>query len=286
MAVNRNTYGLPDSTLQLIAGSPELSIPMMQQGSAAQFATPDVRRSDLISALRGISGPANPGFTRYANGANGAALTPSSRKYRGANNPGMLGMGKYVAPEVVLPGGEIGTPYVKPDTPFVNDFVFRDVVVDDDVVDDDVVDDDVVDDDVVDDDVVIDDDVVDDNVVIDDTVEDGFDIDLDTTLLEDVVVPDEKEKTGIVDMEVVDGLEAQDDGTTDGILDLINAGFGDGSEREGTVIIEPVDPDEESPQDDGTTADILDLINYLNSSLGASGGGKAIFDETAGTMEF
>ena len=181
MAVNRNTYGLPDSTLQLIAGSPELSIPSMQQGSAAQFATPDARRSDLISALRGIPGAANPGVTRYANAANGSALTPAARKQLNVISPARLSLAKYIAPEVALPSGEIGTPYVKPDTPFVNDFVFRDVVVDDDDVDDDVVDD-VVDDDVVDA-VVIDDDVVDDNVVIDDTVEDGFDIDLDTTLL-------------------------------------------------------------------------------------------------------
>ena len=37
-----NKYELPNETLRLIAGSPELSIPMMQQGGAS--------RSDLICA--------------------------------------------------------------------------------------------------------------------------------------------------------------------------------------------------------------------------------------------
>jgi len=99
MAVKQETYGLPDETLQLIASAPELSYLLDQAGAAAQFATPDVRRSDLISALRSIPGPGNPGFTRYANGANGAALNFKPRTYRGANNPGVLGMQGYVAPD-------------------------------------------------------------------------------------------------------------------------------------------------------------------------------------------
>lgn len=257
MAVNRNTYGLPDSTLQLIAGSPELSIPMMQQGSAAQFATPDVRRSDLISALRGIPGAANPGVTRYANAANGSALTPSSRKQLNVISPARLTMAKYVAPEVVLPGADVGGPGGS----VVDDFDFKDFVVDD-VVDDEIVDDG--DKDVIDDPFVpVGTPIVDNTVVNDDTVEDDFVVDLDTSLLDDLVLPEEKEKTGKVDLEVVDGLEAQDDGTTEGILDLINAGLG-GSEKTPTVDIEVVDTND--AQDDGTTQDILDLINsdYFN----------------------
>lgn len=121
-------YELPDELLQLIAASPEIAAPMMQQGGEAQFATPDVRRSDLISALRGISGPGNPGFTRFANKGNGSMA--AMRNYRGANNPGVLSMGKYVAPEVVLPGGETSTPYVRP-----KDLVV-DSIVNDDIVDD------------------------------------------------------------------------------------------------------------------------------------------------------
>ena len=130
-------YELPDEMLQLIAGSPELSVPMMQQGGAS--------RSDLISSLRGISGPANPGFTRYANKGNGSMV--GLRAYRGANNPGILSMGKYVAPEVVLPSAETFIPrYVRP---VVNDIVGDDIVVDDDVIDDDIIDDDVIDDDII-----------------------------------------------------------------------------------------------------------------------------------------
>ena len=275
MAVNRNNYGLPDNTLQLIAGSPELSVPMMQQGVGT--------RTDLISALRGISGPANPGFTRYANAANGSSLTPAARKPLNVISPARLTLAKYVAPEVTLPGAEPPDvpPYVPPYVPsFVNNDVIDDDIVDDDIVDDAIVDDrDVLDDPVEDDGTEVTDDAVDDDVV------DGLDIDFDDSWLDDVVVPEEKEKTGIVDMEVVDGLEAQDDGTTDGILDLINAGLDVGSDRDGTVIIEPVDPYEEFPQDDGTTADILDLINYLNSASG--GGGKPQMNDVSwGELEF
>ena len=116
MARKQDTYGLPDETLQLIASSPDLGFLLPQQGTTAQFAKPDVRRSDLISALRSIPGAANPGFTRYANGANGQPLIPSSSKNRGANNPAMLSMAAYVAPEVTLPGGE-SPPYIPPDVP-------------------------------------------------------------------------------------------------------------------------------------------------------------------------
>jgi hypothetical protein len=263
-------YELPNQTLQLIAGSPELSVPMMRQGGSS--------RTDLISALRNISGPTNPGFTRFANNPNGAALNSTKRNYRGANNPGLLSMGKYVAPEVVLPGGETRTPYVRPDDLVSNDLVFNDVVnddvVDDDVVDDDVVDDDVVDDDVVDDDVVddvvdddvVDDDVVDDDVVDDDVVDDDGWIDpteFDPVDLDELVIPEitQDEKTGTVTIEDVDPNEEspQDDGTTADILDLINEGL--------PTPFDDVDVGE--PRDDGTTDDILDLINsdYFNDLM-------------------
>lgn len=246
-----NKYELPNETLRLIAGSPELSIPMMQQGGAS--------RSDLISALRGISGAANPGFTRYANAANGSALAPATRKQLNVISPARLTMAKYIAPEVVLPGADIGGPGGS----VVDDFDFKDFVVDD-VVDDEIVDDG--DKDVLDDPFVPVGNgtpIVDNTVVNDDTVEDDFVVDLNNSLLDDLVLPDEKEKTGIVDMEVVDGLEAQDDGTTEGILDLINAGLSS-SEKTPTVDIEVVDTND--AQDDGTTQDILDLINsdYFN----------------------
>lgn len=245
-------YELPNEMLQLIGGAPDLDFGMQQQSGAAQFATPDVRRSDLISALRNISGPANPGFTRYANQANGAALSPTARKTLNVISPARLTLSKYIAPDVVLPGGE--PPYVPPYVPpFVDKVIFNDVI-DDKIVDDgDILDDPVED---------VGTEIIDDGIVLDDIVEDVgteiIDNDFDGLDLDDVVIPEEKEKTGIVDIEVVDGLEAQDDGTTDGILDLINAGF-DNSEKTGTVDIEVVDGLE--AQDDGTTGDILDLIN-------------------------
>lgn len=132
-------YELPDETLQLIAASPELAVPMMMQGGEAQFATPDVRRSDLISALRGIAGSGNPGFTRFANKGN--ASMAGLRSYRGANNPGILTMGKYVAPDVVLPGAETYTPrgngsIVLNDFVIDDDFDFQDTVIDDDIDED------------------------------------------------------------------------------------------------------------------------------------------------------
>lgn len=157
-------YELPDETLQLIASLPEFRMLSQPEGTNAQFATPDGRRSDLISALRSISGPGNPGFTRYANAKNGTSLNMGA--YRGANNPGVLSMKKYVAPDVVLPGGETNTVI---NTPVLDKLIYDDIV-DDEVIDDEVIDDEVIDDEVIDDDVV-DDDLVDD-VIVDDIVDD------------------------------------------------------------------------------------------------------------------
>lgn len=105
MAIEKNTYGMPDPTLQLIARSQQQNSLMPQQNSPAQFATPDVRSSNLISALRGIPGASNSGFTRYANAANGAALSPTMRTAAGANSPAQLTMPTYVAPPLPVSGG-------------------------------------------------------------------------------------------------------------------------------------------------------------------------------------
>ncbi len=189
-------YELPNEMLQLIAAAPEIAVPMLQQRGEAQFATPDVRRSDLISALRSVAGPGNPGVTRFANGMNGTALKMGA--YRGANNPGMLSIRKYVAPDVVLSGGETGTPYVKPD-----DFVFNDYVLDDEVIGDEVIDDEVIDDD------VIDDEVIDDDVIGD--------------IVEDRDIPSTDDGTGDgTGTEIIDGTGTQvtvDGGTGNDIID-------------------------------------------------------------------
>ncbi len=253
MAVNRNTYGLPDSTLQLIAGSPELSIPSMQQGSAAQFATPDVRRSDLISALRGIPGAANPGFTRYANAANGSALAPGARKPLNVISPARLTMAKYIAPEVVLPGAE--TPYVPPDRPFVPDLIYPDIINSDPIVPD-------------------------PEVPEPPEVPEGTPLVLDPVV--DPVVDPEDDPVD-PDPDYFEPTELDPF-----VLDPLIYPQDPVKERDGTVIIEPVDPNEEFPQDDGTTDDILELINYLNSSLGGgSGGGKPQVDDLSwGELEF
>lgn len=218
-------YELPDEMLQLIGGAPELDFGMQQQGGAAQFATPGVRRSDLISALRNISGPANPGFTRYANQANGSALSPTARKTLNVISPARLTLSKYIAPDVVLPGGE--PPYVPPYVPpFVDKVIFNDV---------------------------IDDEIVDDDDILDDPVEDvGTEIidtstDVDTDPEDDPVDPD----PDWIDPTELDPFE----------LDPLVYPEDPKKDRDGTVIIEEVDPNEESPQDDGTTGDILDLIN-------------------------
>jgi hypothetical protein len=246
MAVNNETYGLPNETLQLIASSPDLNFLLPQQGTSAQFATPDVRRSDLISALRNIPGAANPGFTRYANAANGAALTANLRKSGGANNPAPLTMPAYVAPpQVGGGGGEIQNPGIVPIAPFVPDVVVPELP-EPDIFDPGVVDPEPVDP------VVIDPEVTpetpDPEVIepfIDDLPDDPF-------IPAPLEVPDIPEKTGTVEITPVDPDEesAQDDGTTQGILDEINSW--------------PVNPPEPTPEPlpepyVETPADIPDL---------------------------
>ena len=221
MAVNNNTYGLPDPSLQLIGSSPNFNFPALQGGTTAQFATPDVRNANLISALRSIPGAANPGFTRYANQANGAALAPTVRKPVNVNSPAKLTLPKYVAPpEVSSPGGEVQTPINMPEPVVLPpDIIFNLPVTDPSVIDPDPVEPDPEVPDPVDPDPVDPDPVDPDPVVpdVEEPIEDPF-------YLDPLEVPEVPEKTG-------------------------------------TVEITPVDPDEESPQDDGTTEGILDEIN-------------------------
>lgn len=244
MAVNRNTYGLPDETLQLIASSPELSVPMMKQGGSS--------RPDLIAALRNIPGAANPGFTRYANAANGAGLTVNPFSSRGANSPSNLKMALLQQPNVQLPVAE--TPYERP-TDWVKspgDFVIDETVYDDPVVDP-------------------------------ETPEPPEDpeVPVGTPLVLDPVVDPEDDP---VDPDTVEFEPTELDPF---VLDPFV--FKEVPEREKipTVTIETVDPNEEFPQDDGTTDDILELINYLNSSMGGAGGGKPQVDDLSwGELEF
>ena len=68
--------------------------------------------------------------------------------------------------------------------------------------------------------------------------------------------PTKKKRRALWTWKSFDGLEAQDDGTTDGILDLINAfgyDFGDGSEKEVATVdaLSVVDHYDDFPQDDG-----------------------------------
>lgn len=261
MAVNKNTYGLPDETLQLIGAGPELNF-----GSAPQGGVP---MSNLINALRGERSSNNPGVRLLANRANDAGITFNRNPAAASNRFPILTMPKGSRTEATLPsgGGGGGGGVVGGDGGgvFIIDDFTDDEIIDDDVIDEEVVDDDIVDDEVVDDDT-------------DDTVDDDFEMDLDTDLNVDLDVPEDKEKTGIVEMEVVDGLEAQDDGTTDGILDLINAGLGDGSEKTGTVDIEVVDSNVDTGSDDGTTDGIQDVIDSMGGGSGGSGSGDDYSD--------
>lgn len=339
MAVQRETYGLPDEMLQLIAASPELSAPMMQQGSAAQFATPDVRRSDLISALRGISGPANSGVTRYANKANGPALNVNLRNTRGAMSPVKLAMQRYVAPKVALASAETGTPYVKP-IDLVVDSIFGDDVIEDDVIDDDIIDDDIIGDD------IIDDDIIGDTVVVDtivggtgnDTIVGGTGNDTVTggtggdgtggtgTGGTGTVGGTGTTGTGTVGTATTGTTGTGSTGNGDSLRDAITAAVGgaggsidnsaaglDTSSASNALgsaltadqlasLTKPKVPNVTlevsgnglTLDDAGSTSQTFDYPEFLTpeelkayeSWLGTQGGGKPIFDETAGILEF
>ena len=248
MAGYKNTYGLPDETLQLIGSAPELNFGAAPQGGM----------SSIISALRGERSSNNPGVTLLANRANGKGISFDRKPTAASSFVPILKMPKVVAPDVTLPGGEIGTPYVRPDVPKMPDVLTVPVMKDDpDVLDPDILDPEPVDPEPVDPDPLDPLDPVDPEP--DDPVDpepDWFDpTELDAFVLDPLLYPQDPVK-----------------------------------ERDGTVTIEPVDPNEDYPVDDGTTQDIIDLINsdYLDSLLngGGAGGGKAVFDETLGTVEF
>lgn len=260
MALNKNTYGLPDPTLQLIGSAPELNFGAAPQGGM----------TSIISALRGERSSNNPGVTLLANKANGNGITFNRKPTAASSFVPILKMPKVIAPDVTLPTADTSTPYVKPDVPKVPDVPYVPVIDDPDVVDPDPVDPDPVDPDPVDPDPVDPDPVDPDPDWVDPT-------ELDPFVLDPLVYPEDpvKERDGTVTIEPVDPNEdtPQDDGTTQDILDLINSGLVPG-------------PQEDVIQDDGTTGDIQDLIDYLNSSFGGGGGGKAMFDETAANMAF
>lgn len=288
MAVNKNTYGLPDEMLQLIGSAPELNFSMPQQNASAQFATPGVRSSNLISALRSIPGAANPGFTRYANQANGATLSPTVRKTLNVISPARLTLPKYIAPpEVSLPGGDVQTPAVRPDPVVLpRDIIFDPVLPDlDPVVPDPVEPDPVTPDPEIPDVVVPDpedpDPVDPDPDYIDPTELDPFELD-------PLVYPEEptEERPGTVEITPVDPNEEtpQDDGTTQGILDEINSWPVVLEPESGVSELDPFlpEPDPEPlPEDEAAFIDA-----WLAEQFGGGGGGKSVFDETLGSLEF
>jgi hypothetical protein len=346
MAIRRETYGLPDETLQLIGAAPELDFGMQQQTGAAQFATPGVRRSDLISALRSISGSGNSGVTRFANKGN--ASMAALRNYRGANNPGILSMGKYVAPEVVLPGGETQTPYFRPKDLVVDNFDFQDTVIDDDIDED-------VGTEIIDDGVVLDDPVVPVGTEITDD-----DVDDDVVVLDTVVVGTGNDTvtdgtggtgggtgggnggtggggtvtaggtgiagTGVIGSATTGTTGTSTTGTGDALRDAITAAVdGSGASIDNSAagldtssssaavgsaltadqisqLTKPKVPNVTlevsggglALDDAGSTSQTFDYPEFLSpdelkayeSWLATQGGGKPIFDETLGTMEF
>lgn len=298
MAVNKNTYGLPDATLQLIGAAPELNFGSAQQGG--------VPMSNLISALRGERSSNNPGVRLLANRANGDGITFNRKPTSLSKAIPILKMPKAITPDVTLPGGETQTPYVRPDRPVVPDLIYPDIVdpfvdpedpVDPDPEDPDPEDPEILDPDVIDPDVIdpdpVDPDPVDPDPVTPDPVDpDPVDPDwvdpteLDPFVLDPLVYPEEpkKDRDGTVIIEEVDPNEEspQDDGTTGDILDLINSGLVPGDQDD--VI-----------QDDGTTDGIQDIIDSLGdgsigsddfSDYSAGGGGKYFDDQSAATMAF
>lgn len=166
----KNEYGLPDETLQLIAGSPDIFADgryLQQRPSTNSRLAP----SSLINALR-ASGTGNAGLTQYANPPSHESATARTVR-RSLFNPARLTMSR-TNRDVTLPGAETQTrpPRV------VEPIVLGPRIIDDNVEDDDVIVEDVDDGVTLDDDVmpvgtVITDDGVDDDVVVLDTVVGG-----------------------------------------------------------------------------------------------------------------
>lgn len=261
MAVNKNTYGLPDETLQLIAASPELNF-----GSARS----NMPTSNLISALRGEASSNNPGVRLLANRANGAGITFNRKPTSLSKAIPILKMPKAITPDVTLPGGETQTPF---EPPYVPPYVppFFPPSVDPDPLDPDPLDPDPLDPDPEDPDPL-------DPTPLDPDPEDPDPLDpdpdwidpteLDPFELDPLVYPEDPktERDGTVIIEEVDPNEEspQDDGTTGDILDLINSGL-------------PGDQDD-FIQDDGTTDGIQDIIDSMGNGSGGPGGEDDYFD--------
>jgi hypothetical protein len=283
MAVNKNTYGLPDETLQLIAGSPDLNF---------SRGTNDPGLTSMISALRGERSSNNPGVQLLANRANGAGINFNRKPTSTSTRVPILTMAKVPKTETTLPVGETQPPYVPPYVP-----PYLPPGVDPDPLDPDPLDPDPEDPDPEDPDPV-------DPTPLDPDPEDPDPLDpdpdwvdpteLDPFELDPLVYPEEpkKDRDGTVIIEEVDPNEElpQDDGTTDDILDLINSGL-------------PGDQDD-FIQDDGTTDGIQEIIDNMDGGsrgsgggdefedsdfgydFGGGGGGKYFDDQSAATIEF
>ena len=249
----KEDYGLPDETLQLIAAAPSL----FAGGKYLQQRTNLSSRQDpsaWIAALRG-TGTDNPGFTQYANRANADSASARTTR-RNLFAPNNLTMARGTR-NVTLPGAETTVPTTR-----VPRVLGPLLPVDPDPVDPDPVD------------PVAPVDPVDPDPVVP------------TPVVPDPVVPDPVDPDP-VDPDPVDP-ELTPTELPPFVLDPLLYPEVPTKEKIGTVEITPVDPNEETPQDDGTTQDILDLINAINASLGGAGngGGKYFDDQSAATLEF
>jgi hypothetical protein len=297
-------YELPDETLQLIANSDFANaFKSFNQNVTPSQSAGALKPDNLIKALRDATkaGPGNPGVNLLANRANGKPLT--TREYQNQLfYPKILKMAPYIKPDVVLPKAETQLPYVPPYVPPIVDDVVIKKLGDDVVSDDDDVDTGVAttivggtgNDTIVggtgNDDVVVDDDVVDD--VADDGTTDGILDVINSLTLNTITTDTDKKDTsyleadgddtvfggGVTDTTNNDTLEVADDGTTDGILDVINS-LNDSTEKEDKSTLEAegddtvfggsaadtTNNDTLVAADDGTTNDIQDVIDSLES---------------------
>lgn len=161
----KNEYGLPDETLQLIAGSPDLFAGgkyLQQRPSTNSRLAP----SSLINALR-ASGTDNAGVTQYANPPSHESATARTVR-RSLFNPARLTMSR-TNRDVILPGAETQT---RPPR-IVEPIVLGPRIIDDEE-DDEIIDDDI---------------ILDDGVVLDDPYVPVGTVITDDDDLEDPIVP-------------------------------------------------------------------------------------------------
>lgn len=284
MAAYKNTYGLPDPTLQLIGPAPELNF----------GAAPNGGMTSVINALRGERSSNNPGVTLLANKANGKGITFNRKPTASSNIIPILRMPKAIAPDVTLPTADSGTPYVKPDRPVVPDLIYP--VIDKDPVDPDP---DLPDPEVEDPDVpeVPDPDPYDSTPDVIEDVPDPDPYDPTPDIIEDLPEPDPYDPSP----DIIEDLPDPDpyDPSPDIIEDLpdpdpyddspvdtsgLMPELTDGSYWDSSTSPEPVGPTRGQPElpeefDAYLAGEILNL-------LGGSGGGKSMFDETAANMAF